>query len=96
MNDEAKRTSVRECYGDIAQSGSSCCGDSDGGACCGPSDSKRISSAIGYSKAEMDGVPDSSNLGLGCGNPTAIAGIAPGETVLDLGSGVGFDCFLAA
>lgn len=96
MNDEEKRTSVRERYGDIAKTGSSCCGDSSGGSCCGASDSERISSAIGYSSAEIDAVPDGSNLGLGCGNPTAIAGIQSGETVLDLGSGAGFDCFLAA
>ena len=51
---------------------------------------------MGYSEAELAAVPDGANLGLGCGNPQAIAGMRPGETVVDLGSGAGFDCFLAA
>ncbi len=66
--------------------------------CCGPQSlqPREISSAVGYSDAELDTVPAESNLGLGCGNPQAIAALQPGETVLDLGSGAGFDCFLAA
>ena len=51
---------------------------------------------MGYSEAELAAVPDGANLGLGCGNPQAIAAMQPGETVVDLGSGAGFDCFLAA
>jgi len=59
-------------------------------------DIKEFSRTIGYSQAEIEAVPEGSNLGLGCGNPVANASIKAGETVLDLGSGAGFDCFLAA
>jgi arsenite methyltransferase len=80
-------------YGDIAESGGGCCG-SIGASHCGSEGN--YDQQIGYSAAEVASVPDGSNLGLGCGNPTAIASIRDGETVLDLGSGAGFDCFLAA
>src|SRR6202035_1245584 len=66
-------------------------------ACCGPAaDLDAKSSRMGYSEAELAAVPEGANLGLGCGNPQAIAVLKPGETVIDLGSGAGFDCFLAA
>ena len=87
---------VQKTYGKIAKSGGSCCGPS---TCCGVQDTsafRTVSGNIGYSEAEMDAVPDGSNLGLGCGNPTALGALKEGETVLDLGSGAGFDCFLAA
>jgi arsenite methyltransferase len=84
---EEVRAAVREEYGRIARSAAS-------GGCCGPSPA--ASAKLGYSTEEMEGVPEGANLGLGCGNPQAIAAIAEGETVLDLGSGAGFDCFLAA
>lgn len=58
--------------------------------------SEEISKSIGYSEEEMDTVPKNSNLGLGCGNPQLVANITEGETVLDLGSGAGFDCFIAS
>ena len=61
-----------------------------------PSTVEAISCAVGYDKDEISRVPEGANLGLGCGNPVALASLAPGETVLDLGSGAGFDCFLAA
>lgn len=77
-----------------------CCGSEQPAAgCCDSSltaTAEQISEKIGYSAAEMGAVPEGANLGLGCGNPTAIASIQPGETVLDLGSGAGFDCFLAS
>ncbi len=57
---------------------------------------KQVSTVIGYSKEDIDSVPEGANMGLGCGNPVALASLKPGETVLDLGSGGGFDCFLAA
>ena len=80
--------------------GGGCCGTTTG--CCGSSDdtvvvsAKDTSAALGYNTSELSSVPDGSNLGLGCGNPQAIANLRPGEVVLDLGSGAGFDSFLAA
>ena len=83
-----------------------CCGPSDNlteanpGSSCGcggPGLSlEQMSAAIGYTKADVDSVPEGSNMGLGCGNPVALASLKSGETVVDLGSGGGFDCFLAA
>ena len=91
---EIKRI-VREGYANRVQSKSSCCAPTQ--TCCGSGDTTRtISKAIGYTEKEMDSVPDDANLGLGCGNPIALASLIEGETVLDLGSGAGFDCFLAA
>jgi SAM-dependent methyltransferase len=77
---------VQKHYAEAARTGSSCCGE---GAC-------GASQAVGYSPAELAAVPEGADLGLGCGNPTAFAQLKPGETVLDLGSGAGLDCFLAA
>ncbi len=78
---------VQKSYAQIAKKGSTC-------SCCGNS-SQTIAKSIGYSDEEMNAVPEA-NLGLGCGNPTALGKIKAGETVLDLGSGAGFDAFLAA
>ncbi|MFZ4751166.1 MAG: arsenite methyltransferase [Phycisphaerales bacterium] len=79
---------------DAAQ-GSACC--TPGGGCCGPATftPEPLASAIGYSQAELAVAPDGANMGLSCGNPTAVASLKPGETVLDLGAGGGFDCFIA-
>lgn len=86
------RQTVRERYGKIAEGAGGCgCAPS----CCGQSDAA-FSEHIGYSADEIHAAPEGSNLGLGCGNPQAIASLKPGETVLDLGSGAGFDAFLAA
>jgi SAM-dependent methyltransferase len=86
---------VRERYGNIAKQGSSCCGPVK--SCCGSTDIVQdISKNIGYSQKELNAVPEGANLGLGCGNPVALASLKKGEVVLDLGSGAGFDCFLAA
>jgi arsenite methyltransferase len=95
MKDEDIRRSVREGYGKIAKQSGSCCAPAS--PCCGGADSAQtISRGIGYSEEELKSVPEGANLGLGCGNPTALASLQKGETVLDLGSGAGFDCFLAA
>ena len=92
------RRQVRDAYGAVARAESAgCCASSTG--CCTPSDqdvAALLSRGIGYSAEETAAVPEGANLGLGCGNPQAIAGLKPGETVLDLGSGAGFDAFLAA
>lgn len=93
-DDEIKKT-VRERYAQIATKESSCCAPSN--SCCGTTDQATdISKKIGYRDEELDSVPEGANLGLGCGNPTALASLKEGETVLDLGAGAGFDCFLAA
>ena len=88
------RKSVREGYAQVARTSGSCCGPTKG--CCGTSAPEAVSRAVGYSEAELAALPDGANLGLGCGNPVALASLRPGETVLDLGSGAGIDCFLAA
>jgi len=88
------RATVREAYGAVAsqKQHGGCCGG--GTSCCGPTGSS--STRLGYTDADLASVPDGADLGLGCGNPQAIAGLKPGERVLDLGSGGGFDAFLAA
>ncbi|MFD1562915.1 arsenite methyltransferase [Haloarchaeobius amylolyticus] len=96
-----QRRIVRDRYGEIAASSSSCCGDTGASSCCSSnsSDSEEYedqSRLLGYGDEELDAVESGANLGLGCGNPTAIASLEDGATVLDLGSGAGFDCFLAA
>ncbi len=94
------RTTVREKYGEMARSGVSgkagrCCGPSTNGCCAPAADPDALASAIGYDAGELARIlPDGANLGLSCGNPGAIAALKPGETVLDLGSGAGFDAFL--
>lgn len=90
------RGAVRKSYGKIASATGCGCAS---GTCCGAPDgvtAADISLKLGYSSDEVSGVPEGANMGLGCGNPQAIAALSPGETVLDLGSGGGFDCFLAA
>ncbi len=96
MKDEEIRQAVREHYGGIAVERTSCCGPVSTCGCGGDVPADAMSKAIGYSNDELGAVPDGANLGLGCGNPTALASLKKGETVLDLGSGAGFDCFLAA
>jgi len=86
---------VREGYAQIAKQDSSCCAPVS--SCCGSTDlAHDISKQIGYTDEELGAVPEGANLGLGCGNPVALVSLREGETVLDLGSGAGFDCFLAA
>lgn len=89
-NDDQVRQAVREQYGKVARSNGSCCAP----GCCGPSAGASL--GLGYSADDLASVPEGANMGLGCGNPQAIADLRAGETVLDLGSGGGFDCFLAA
>ena len=91
------RRAVRESYGEIARSDAACCGCAP--SCCGGGTEispETASSAIGDSEEELGNVPQGANMGLGCGNPQAIADLKQGEVVLDLGAGGGFDCFLAA
>ena len=109
-NNDARGT-VREGYAQIARSGqwsgvtsakaqdSGCCGgaSSSGGGCCGPVslNADDVATAVGYASEELGSLPEGANMGLSCGNPTAIASLREGEVVVDLGSGGGFDCFLA-
>ena len=92
---ESVRQKVRQGYGQIAQSGGSCCGPTP--TCCGstPAASDELAKHIGYSAEELAALPDGANMGLSCGNPNALAALQPGEVVLDLGSGGGFDVFIA-
>ncbi|MDD4858813.1 MAG: arsenite methyltransferase [Dehalococcoidales bacterium] len=104
MKDSEIKKAVRENYASVVTRGKSCCEPTS--SCCGPATSccggstaskaAAISKGIGYSDEELAAVPEGANLGLGCGNPTALASLKKGETVVDLGSGAGFDCFLAA
>ncbi|MCJ7443979.1 MAG: arsenite methyltransferase [Methanotrichaceae archaeon] len=92
MEEQEIKKAVRDSYALVAEQACSCCSST----CCGTSEPKEISKKIGYTEEELQAVPTGSNLGLGCGNPIALASIKEGETVLDLGSGGGFDCFLAS
>jgi SAM-dependent methyltransferase len=95
MKEAEIKKSVREGYAKVAQQDSTCCNTTS--SCCNNTDlARNMSKTIGYTEEEMDRVPEGANLGLGCGNPVALASLKEGETVLDLGSGAGFDCFLAA
>jgi SAM-dependent methyltransferase len=96
MKEENIRKIVREGYAKVAKREKSCCGTQNP---CGDNTSdmsEEISRRIGYGEEEIRSVPEGANLGLGCGNPVALASLKKGQTVLDLGSGGGFDCFLAA
>ncbi|MCO4771279.1 MAG: arsenite methyltransferase [Deltaproteobacteria bacterium] len=100
---ETVRSTVRDTYAAVAKTSTSCCAP----ACCtpaaetnslmdAPANAEALSLGLGYSATELAMVPDDANLGLGCGNPHAFASLSPGETVLDLGSGPGLDCLIAA
>jgi arsenite methyltransferase len=95
MKAEEIKTAVRQGYAKIATTGGSCCGPAV--SCCGPEKTvDKLSRGVGYQDEDLKAVPEGANLGLGCGNPIALASLKKGETVVDLGSGAGFDCFLAA
>ncbi|UYV14026.1 MAG: arsenite methyltransferase [Phycisphaera sp.] len=109
-NPDTVRDTVREGYAKIARdgqwssvqstptAGGSCCGaGGGGGGCCGPTTltADQVASAVGYANDDLSALPEGANMGLSCGNPTAIAALQQGEVVLDLGSGGGMDCFLA-
>lgn len=100
LEPDQHRQNVRQAYAQVAQADAAGDGYGVASGCCGVSDDSAITSLIstrlGYSKQDVAQVPAGSDMGLGCGNPKAIAALKPGEVVLDLGSGGGFDCFLAA
>jgi len=95
MKQDEIKTAVRQGYAKIANTAGSCCAPA--ASCCGPQKTlEKISQEIGYGTEDLQAVPEGANLGLGCGNPIAMSSLREGETVVDLGSGAGFDCFLAA
>jgi arsenite methyltransferase len=100
MTPDEIRQAVRANYAKVARTGSACGCNATATACCSPAAetaaSSSASAALGYSPDELAAIPEGADLGLGCGNPTAIASLTPGQVVLDLGSGAGIDCFLAA
>jgi SAM-dependent methyltransferase len=96
MKDEKIRKLVRRRYASIAAVDQSCCQTRSSSKHDAAKLGKEVSKRIGYSEEEINAVPEGANLGLGCGNPVALASLKQGQTVLDLGSGGGFDCFLAA
>jgi len=87
------RKIIREKYGEIAKKGTSCCSTKN---CCGTVNAAELAKQIGYSEKDLFALPEGANMGLSCGNPGVIAALKPGEVVLDLGSGGGFDVFIAA
>jgi arsenite methyltransferase len=101
-NPDETRRLVRERYANIATSSDGCCNDvgvepgADEDSCCSDSRTETGSEQLGYDAEDVTAVAEGADLGLGCGNPKAFAGMSAGEIVLDLGSGAGFDCFLAA
>ena len=95
MKEEEIKRDVRKGYAKVAKRNNGCC-SSEKPSCGCTGSVEEISKNIGYSEEELSSVPEGSNMGLGCGNPVALASLKEGETVLDLGSGGGFDCFLAA
>ncbi|RXA19346.1 arsenite methyltransferase [Methanosarcina sp. MSH10X1] len=92
MDADEKKAVIKKKYGEIAMAGGSCC---SGSSCCGGSSPAELSKSLGYTGDQVLSFQEA-NMGLGCGNPTAFAEIKPDDVVLDLGSGAGFDCFLAA
>ena len=90
----ATHKKVQDAYGKIASTGGDCCGPQS--SCCGGSRAGEVAQGVGYSDVELATLPEGANLGLSCGNPTALADLKTGEVVLDLGSGAGLDVFLAA
>jgi len=90
MNEDQVHDAVRAGYGKVARKEGGCCGGPSAGA------NAELATNSGYTKADIEGSASEANLGLGCGNPTALAGLTPGETVVDLGSGAGFDALLSA
>ena len=97
---DAIRREVSEAYASVAEANNAGKATEGAASCCGVSDDAAIntliSTRLGYSAIELESVPKGSDLGLGCGSPKVIAALQPGEVVVDLGSGAGFDCFLAA
>ncbi len=97
---DGHRQTVRDAYAKVAQANNEGDACGIGGSCCGVSDDAAIntliSTRLGYSESDLNTVPEGADMGLGCGNPRAIASLQPGEVVVDLGSGGGFDCFLAS
>lgn len=100
VSQDQQRLNVRSVYEKVANATDESCCDGPAASCCGTSDDEAIntliSTRLGYSQADLDLVPEGADMGLGCGNPQAIAALQTGETVIDLGSGGGFDCFLAS
>jgi SAM-dependent methyltransferase len=101
MENERVHEIVKSGYAEVARKGSSCCGTvaEQASSCCGSTSASPhadTAARIGYSEEDISGAAADANLGLGCGNPTALAGLKPGEIVVDLGSGAGFDALLSA
>ncbi len=94
MEKENIKKEVRKRYAKVAKTNGSCCASNV--SCCSAPTDEQVSKLVGYSQEELNAVPEGANLGLGCGNPTALVSLKKGERVLDLGSGAGFDCFLAS